>query len=1412
MFGAMGMLVGGGAPKIQYTASGVIAPSVGNTSLTLPDGVRVDDVLIAFNPFDDRSTTPEIAMIQKGWMTLGRFNWMYDSSLVMWRAVKDPLERPSFRLSQYGWTWVIYRNALSVIDVVNAYQSPMGADFIDIAWPAKGQGVRGLVALMADRDPEAALVDNAAYKVRHRSSTGAFATTIADRLEVPAGEHTDRFATFFAYYGQAARGLELRGRSAVPYDVTTPPAMDFYSTAAGYQALASTETGLGNGAPWRAFDGSTGTWMTATDVAWLQIRFPTERKVLTYKIKVQAANFGPTTFSLQGSVDGRNFTTLDVQISEPTWTAHEEREYTIAVPAPFFYLRLDVTDNSAFPVAGSEMALQIEELSFTYDDGTTIPFPVDIQPAAFSFTDVSGAAVSTPYTSNSITVSEIEAPSPITVSGGEYSINGGPFTSDAGTVVNLDTVRARGTSSASFAEGVGVTVSIGGMSDTFTITTAAAEDAPDAFSFTDVTGAALSTDYESNTITVEGITTSVAVTITGGEYSKNGAAYTSAAGTAASGDTFKVKGMSSGSFSTALNIALTIGGVSDTYSVTTGASDTAPSAFTFVDKTLAALSTSYESNEITVAGINAPATMTITGGQYRKNGGAWASTSTTVVADDVVQVRGTSSASNATDVDVVLTIGGVSDTYSITTISASVVAKDAQSVTIRDSAPLNSVDGNGWVADVNFKGMVVGGTGDVSGAKALTIEVDSPGYDATGASTTVSRTIYGTIPLRKPTPDHTEHAQETSGSDAVISFALDSRIYGSCSVTSASIGAGAYVQGANSSNAVSVIATLLNSSSLGYPLAVCAWAQPHRMRATGSTFHVEYAVTHPFGMNLRMAACVEFRVETLAGVDQGISVKVDEMTASTYLTGGNPVPVFAADIDLTGLSQGVEYKVRAKTYPWIGNVVHDTGLLPDPLTVATLTSLHFLCDKAGTYGSSAWVKVGAVGGMVGSNATPYSTIAAAAAALRVAHNAKASPNQHDNSGGGVIYLMETTPGGGADHAGMGLGTMGTSSAGSVTFLDIRPDPDATGVVRVVTGAQKNPGANAKFHGIRFMNAVVAGNSNDLIMLNALGNTTNFISLWLDGCSYAPSSTASVTSFAQAGMTSITNCEFNTVSRLFAPTGNVKSQYTLIGGNKVYGSTSATPFTMLGNIFYDGCGVSDTSAATVLDANDGKVIVANSFFKQGSAIAFGSARVHTTGAGIAQNLIEYLTGLNQAENYSADSCSNNVDNVVDAFNTAVGARSNKFYSASGVTAGTRKRGISRFNLMWHLNIKSDAFATENEGAASGADRTGNWEYRHAVDNFGNVNTDGDDNGGLGPNYASWDGEQLGRGGATGQFGVTFADPQDLSVAGVGGGDYHLTGGSNPAYDRVPAGMAMFPFGLDGAPWLNDGSDPCGCYPR
>ena len=149
----------------------------------------------------------------------------------------------------------------------------------------------------------------------------------------------------------------------------------------------------------------------------------------------------------------------------------------------------------------------------------------------------------------------------------------------------------------------------------------AADTTPDAFTFTDVTDVAVSTQQTSNTITVAGMDTgaSAAVTVTGGTYSKNSGTYTSASGTAQNGDTFSVRHTSSASNSTATNTTLTIGGVSDTYTSTTAASaDVTPNAVNWGN--ISNPNDLAGSTSATISGINTTITLNISFNEQRDGG------------------------------------------------------------------------------------------------------------------------------------------------------------------------------------------------------------------------------------------------------------------------------------------------------------------------------------------------------------------------------------------------------------------------------------------------------------------------------------------------------------------------------------------------------------------------------------------------------------------------------------------------------------------------------------------------------------------------------------------------------------------------------------------------------------------------
>ena len=68
-------------------------------------------------------------------------------------------------------------------------------------------------------------------------------------------------------------------------------------------------------------------------------------------------------------------------------------------------------------------------------------------------------------------------------------------------------------SSNSFSTTVNTTLTIGGVSDTYSVTTLAADTTPDAFTISAVTDADLNKDYTSNPIVISGINVGIPISI-----------------------------------------------------------------------------------------------------------------------------------------------------------------------------------------------------------------------------------------------------------------------------------------------------------------------------------------------------------------------------------------------------------------------------------------------------------------------------------------------------------------------------------------------------------------------------------------------------------------------------------------------------------------------------------------------------------------------------------------------------------------------------------------------------------------------------------------------------------------------------------------------------------------------------------
>jgi hypothetical protein len=742
------------------------------------------------------------------------------------------------------------------------------------------------------------------------------------------------------------------------------------------------------------------------------------------------------------------------------------------------------------------------------------------------------------------------------------------------------------------------------------------------------------------------------------------------------------------------------------------------------------------------------------------------------------------------------------------------VTGDAVALAIRDATAINFVDGNGWTADITFKGLTTGGTLNLA-AGPLAISLDRLGYDGSGAVAHYAETINGAAALREPAPNQAQFTQLASGSDVVVTATLDRYVLASDTITSATIAAGAY-NGGGASNA-STIGTLLNSSTFASPIPLYGFLTPPAQAPTGANFHVEFLAYHFFARFGRQVACVEFRVRDVAtSTDQGISVKVNDPSLSTLLTQGPKVEVYAADIPMTSLSQGVQYDVYARIYRWIGNSVFDTTTAGDlPLTTARAcqAGLRFMCDKGGTYGDLvAYVKNGGSGTpALNSITNPYATISAAAMALRAANNAKALPDKRNDVGGSRIRLMEDSLGAGATIAGFG-GTLGNdmdtaAPATTKVWYTLEADPAATGLIKLVTSSTKFPGRMLHLKlGAHFTieRAVVLGTTNDDIIIDGGGFVD--IMAWVEGANlafgYTPTNTWIYRYFN--GMLFLTNNTFGAGSTPFA------ANMPIFAANLITGTQNGNalrPQIVVGNRCDFSINLTDDGG--VSDNCDRGMICNNVFLKNTDAVRLPGALYG--GYAHCNNVYEVMAPLN-GNIMGADGSTLNFPNFVEWHNSVFGDRMNRMYTASGIaTGGLVKWGNAGFSITYRWNCKSDYFRVNSDGGPNGNDRTGNWPYRFGVEQKGLIVINGDSTGGTAYGPAGWLQEiqpRLSRPTAT--VGVT--SNASANGTGVGGGDYHLTGGSNDAYGVVPAGEAVFKYDLDGNPRLNNGSGAAGAYER
>lgn len=255
----------------------------------------------------------------------------------------------------------------------------------------------------------------------------------------------------------------------------------------------------------------------------------------------------------------------------------------------------------------------------------------DTTPDAFSFTTVNSAAQNVQVVSGAVTITGMNLPAAASVTGEgspAFSVNSGPWVS-TGSVAAGDSIRVRLTSAASGNVTRTATLTVGGVSASYAVTTAY-DTTPDAFTFVDQTGKEPNTDVISASVSISGVEVPTAVSATNGaQFSINGGSWVTT-GTVVAGDTLAVK-MTSGTFNATVSTLVPVGTVSDTFSVTSRDGDALPNAFTIANLINQEPNAYATSGTVTLTGLEV-AQIGVTSGsaQISINGGAFGSGGTIV--------------------------------------------------------------------------------------------------------------------------------------------------------------------------------------------------------------------------------------------------------------------------------------------------------------------------------------------------------------------------------------------------------------------------------------------------------------------------------------------------------------------------------------------------------------------------------------------------------------------------------------------------------------------------------------------------------------------------------------------------------------------------------------------------------------
>lgn len=623
---------------------------------------------------------------------------------------------------------------------------------------------------------------------------------------------------------------------------------------------------------------------------------------------------------------------------------------------------------------------------------------------------------------------------------------------------------------------------------------------------------------------------------------------------------------------------------------------------------------------------------------------------------------------------------------------------------------------NGWTAEIDIEGLPtkgkynfgLGTNNEATSSAKIILQVTSPGYDAQGNETTITRMVYGTKFVRQPYPNDKLADETINGNSITVRVSLSDFIYAGDNNVIANIAGGFY--GSTTSNLPATNMQVTNNSTLTYPKVIGRWAWPGYERVTND-FLVEASIFNQFARDGKPVAAVKFIATDQHGNTS--TQTVSQMTKSSRGGDANLVQVYAATMPVGALTQGDVVTVNFEAYPWVGDtsailnsaVGADGYAQPDerlgPLTV--------LNDKNGSYGVGyALVSVNGKTGTstgavvyssqeqaeVGGTATAFTNIGKAAEAIKAYQTTQFA---RANAGGGVVLLMEGSYSFPGYNPVADLGPMNT-------WLIVRPASTAQKANTIITG-----GSNAVFKADRIKIEGLTFSINSTISTFKGRAATDAI--WFHNNEINIPSTGSMITHKASFVTQNTITALGTGFKNFS---SYKSGYQLVRGNNSIPRVGAQMYTILGNknilpiYIENGNGAGETPGDNIIFAYNSVYGIT------GNGANIDNQTQTSKGIAVVQNVLESLATVQPLLQLAADGSSATTTNVVYWHNSFSGERESMGYNEYGTTSVLRTNWSVKFNSFKFRATKTDTFG----GGPPNGERIGNWALAYGVSALGN----------------------------------------------------------------------------------------------